>query len=147
VAMGSANPVLVLAEALEPIEDLETNALRALGFLCCGIGIVGTFLAQMAMGASWRIGVDESERTELVTGGVFGLCRNPIYTFMVVAWIGFALLVPTWLSLASIPVGIVAFEVQVRLVEEPHLLRAHGEPYRVWASRVGRFLPGLGRLN
>jgi protein-S-isoprenylcysteine O-methyltransferase Ste14 len=147
VAMGSANPVLVLAEALEPIEDLETNALRALGFLCCGIGIVGTFLAQMAMGASWRIGVDESERTELVTGGVFGLCRNPIYTFMVVAWIGFALLVPTWLSLASIPVGIVAFEVQVRLVEEPHLLRAHGEPYRAWASRVGRFLPGLGRLN
>jgi protein-S-isoprenylcysteine O-methyltransferase Ste14 len=147
VAMGSANPVLVLAEALEPIEDLETNALRALGLLCCGIGIVGTFLAQMAMGASWRIGVDESERTELVTGGVFGLCRNPIYTFMVVAWIGFALLVPTWLSLASIPVGIVAFEVQVRLVEEPHLLRGHGEPYRAWASRVGRFLPGLGRLN
>jgi protein-S-isoprenylcysteine O-methyltransferase Ste14 len=147
VAMGSLNPVLVLADALEPIEDLETNALRALGFLCCGIGIVGTFLAQMAMGASWRIGVDESERTELVTEGIFGLCRNPIYTFMVVAWVGFALLVPTWLSLASIPVGIVAFEIQVRLVEEPHLLRTHAEPYRAWASRVGRFLPGLGRFN
>jgi protein-S-isoprenylcysteine O-methyltransferase Ste14 len=147
VAMGSLNPVLVLADALEPVEDLETDALRALGFLCCGIGIAGTFLAQMAMGASWRIGVDESERTELVTGGVFTLCRNPIYTFMVIAWVGFAFLVPTWLSLASIPVGIVAFEVQVRLVEEPHLLRAHGEPYRAWASRVGRFLPGLGRLN
>jgi protein-S-isoprenylcysteine O-methyltransferase Ste14 len=147
VAMGSANPVLVLADGLEPIEDLETVVLRAIGFVCCGVGIVGTFLAQMAMGASWRIGVDESERTELVTGGVFALCRNPIYTFMLVAWLGFALLVPTWLSLASIPVGIVAFEVQVRLVEEPHLLRAHGEPYRAWASRVGRFLPGLGRLD
>lgn len=147
VAMGSANPVLVLADVLEPIEDLETDALRAIGFVCCGVGIVGTFLAQMAMGASWRIGVDESERTELVTGGVFALCRNPIYTFMLVAWLGFALLVPTWLSLASIPVGIVAFEVQVRLVEEPHLLRAHGEPYRAWASQVGRFLPGLGRLG
>jgi protein-S-isoprenylcysteine O-methyltransferase Ste14 len=147
VAMGSLNPVLVLADALEPIEDLETDALRALGFLCCGIGIAGTFLAQMAMGASWRIGVDESERTELVTRGVFTLCRNPIYTFMVIAWVGFALLVPTSLSLASIPVGIVAFEVQVCLVEEPHLLRAHGEPYRAWASRVGRFLPGLGRLS
>ena len=147
VAMGSLNPVLVLADVIEPIEDLETDALRAIGFVCCGVGIVGTFLAQIAMGASWRIGVDESERTELVTGGVFALCRNPIYTFMVVAWVGFALLVPTWLSLASIPVGIVAFEVQVRLVEEPFLLRAHGEPYRGWASQVGRFLPGLGRLT
>jgi protein-S-isoprenylcysteine O-methyltransferase Ste14 len=147
LAMGSANPILVLADGLEPIAALETDALRAIGFLCCGIGIAGTFLAQMAMGASWRIGVDESERTELVTDDVFALCRNPIYTFMVIAWLGFALLVPTWLSLASIPVGVVAFEVQVRLVEEPHLLRAHREAYREWASRVGRFVPGLGRIG
>jgi protein-S-isoprenylcysteine O-methyltransferase Ste14 len=147
LAMGSANPGLVLAGALEPIDGLETDALRAAGFALCGIGIAGTFLAQMAMGPSWRIGVDQSERTELVTGGVFALCRNPIYTFMVVAWLGFALLVPTWLSLASIPVGIVAFEVQVRLVEEPYLLRAHRDAYRAWASRVGRFLPGVGRLT
>jgi protein-S-isoprenylcysteine O-methyltransferase Ste14 len=146
LAMGAANPILVLAGGLEPIEELESDALRAIGFLCCGVGIAGTFLAQMAMGASWRIGVDESERTELVTDGVFALCRNPIYTFMVIAWLGFALLVPTWLSIASIPVGIVAFEVQVRLVEEPHLLRAHGELYRAWGARVGRFLPGLGRI-
>jgi protein-S-isoprenylcysteine O-methyltransferase Ste14 len=147
LAMGSANPVLVLADLLDPIEGLETDLLRAIGFALCGVGIAGTFLAQMAMGASWRIGVDESERTELVTDGVFALCRNPIYTFMVVAWVGFALLVPTWLSLASIPAGIVAFEVQVRLVEEPFLLRAHGDPYRAWASRIGRFLPGIGRLG
>jgi protein-S-isoprenylcysteine O-methyltransferase Ste14 len=145
LAMGAANPVLVLADALEPIAGLETDLLRAIGFVLCGVGIAGTFLAQMAMGASWRIGVDESERTELVTTGVFGACRNPIYAFMIVAWIGFALLVPTWLSIASIPVGIVAFEVQVRLVEEPHLLRTHGDGYLAYSRRVGRFVPRLGR--
>jgi protein-S-isoprenylcysteine O-methyltransferase Ste14 len=147
MAMGSLNPILVLADALEPIEDLETVALRATGFLFCGVGIAGTFLAQLAMGASWRIGVDESERTELVTGGVFALCRNPIYTFMLIAWTGLALLVPTWLSIASVPAAILAFEVQVRLVEEPYLFRAHDEAYLTWARRVGRFVPGLGRLG
>jgi isoprenylcysteine carboxyl methyltransferase (ICMT) family protein YpbQ len=147
LAMGSANPVLVLADVLEPIDGLDKTPFHAVGLMLCGIGIAGTFLAQMAMGASWRIGVDESERTELVTGGVFALCRNPIYTFMVIAWIGFALLVPTWLSLASIAVGVVAFQIQVRLVEEPHLLSAHGESYRAWASRVGRFVPRLGRVD
>jgi protein-S-isoprenylcysteine O-methyltransferase Ste14 len=147
IAMGSLNPILVLADALEPIEDLETVALRATGFLFCGVGIAGTFLAQLAMGASWRIGVDESERTELVTGGVFALCRNPIYTFMLIAWTGLALLVPTWLSIASVPAAILAFEVQVRLVEEPYLFRAHDEAYLTWARRVGRFVPGLGRLG
>ncbi len=104
--MGAANPILVLADVLEPIEDLDVTALHALGFVLCAMGIAGTFLAQMAMGASWRIGVDEDERTELVTAGVFRLCRNPIYTFMLIAWIGFALLVPTWLSLAAVPAGI-----------------------------------------
>lgn len=147
MGMGVANPILVLSDVLEPIDGLDKTPLHALGIVLCAVGIAGTFLAQMAMGASWRIGVDEDERTELVTGGVFSLCRNPIYTFMIVAWIGFALLVPTWLSAASIPAGIIAFEVQVRLVEEPYLVRAHGEPYLAWASRVGRFLPGLGRLG
>jgi protein-S-isoprenylcysteine O-methyltransferase Ste14 len=147
MAIGVANPILVLNDVLDPIDSLDKTPLHAGGFVLSGLGIAGTFAAQMAMGTSWRIGVDESERTELVTGGVFALCRNPIYTFMVIAWLGLALLVPTWLSLTSIPLAIVAFEVQVRLVEEPHLLRAHGEPYRAWASRVGRFLPGLGRLN
>lgn len=37
--------------------------------------------------------------------------------------------------------------LQVRLVEEPYLLRTHGEVYRDWAARTGRFLPGVGRLR
>ena len=60
---------------------------------------------------------------------------------MLIAWTGLALLVPTWLSIASVPAGILAFEVQVRLVEEPYLLRTHGEAFRAYASSVGRFLP------
>jgi protein-S-isoprenylcysteine O-methyltransferase Ste14 len=42
---------------------------------------------------------------------------------------------------------VVGIELQVRLVEEPHLLRAHGETYAGWASRTGRFFPGVGRLG
>jgi protein-S-isoprenylcysteine O-methyltransferase Ste14 len=147
MAMGIAAPILVLTDVIEPIDGLDQSPLHAVGFVFAGVGIAGTFLAQMAMGASWRIGVDQSDRTELVTGGVFSLCRNPIYTFMLIAWTGLALLVPTWLSIASVPAGILAFEVQVRLVEEPYLLRTHGEAFRAYASRVGRFLPGVGRLR
>ena len=145
IAMGIAAPILVLNDVIEPIDGLDQTPLHAVGFVFAGVGIAGTFLAQMAMGASWRIGVDQSDRTELVTGGVFSLCRNPIYTFMLIAWTGLALLVPTWLSIASVSAGILAFEIQVRLVEEPYLLRTHGEAFRAYASRVGRFLPGVGR--
>ena len=147
VILGGLNPVLVLLDVVEVMGGHEDTWFRALGFALCGIGIAGTFAAQLAMGASWRIGVDPEETTELVTGGIFRFCRNPIYTFMIVAWLGFAMLVPTWAAAVAGVLLFVGLEIQVRLVEEPHLIRTHGEPYRAWASRVGRFVPGLGRLS
>jgi protein-S-isoprenylcysteine O-methyltransferase Ste14 len=39
---------------------------------------------------------------------------------------------------------VVSTEAQVRLVEEPYLLGVHGDAYRAYAARVGRFSPGLG---
>ena len=145
VILGGANPALAVADVVEPWSELDTTPAHVTGFALCAIGIGGTFAAQLAMGSSWRIGVDPAERTALVTGGVFTLCRNPIYTFMAIAWIGFALLVPTWLMAAAGLLLIAGLEVQVRLVEEPHLLRTQGEPYAAYARRVGRFVPGLGR--
>ena len=134
VVLGGANPALALAETIPVWEELDTFAAHAAGLVLCAVGIAGTFAAQMAMGTSWRIGVDYEERTELVTGGLFGLCRNPIYTFMMIAWVGFALLVPTWIS-----------DLHLK-VPSPPMIRTHGETYLAWARGVGRFLPGLGRL-
>ena len=74
------------------------------------------FAAQLGMGESWRIGVSDEERTDLVTGGWFSLCRNPIYTSMIAGWTGFALLVPTWLGIAAVPVIATGLEIQVRFV-------------------------------
>jgi protein-S-isoprenylcysteine O-methyltransferase Ste14 len=48
------------------------------------------------------------------------------------------------LSVASFVCLLIAVELQVRFVEEPYLLRTHGQRYRDYASRVGRFVPGLG---
>jgi protein-S-isoprenylcysteine O-methyltransferase Ste14 len=39
---------------------------------------------------------------------------------------------------------IVALHLQVRVVEEPHLLRTHGESYENYRSTAGRFLPRIG---
>jgi protein-S-isoprenylcysteine O-methyltransferase Ste14 len=99
------------------------------------------------MGASWRIGVSDEERTDLVTGGWFSVVRNPIYAAMIVGWSGFALIVPTWLSFVAVAMIATGLELLVRAVEEPYLVRTHGEEYRSYASRVGRFLPGVGRFG
>jgi protein-S-isoprenylcysteine O-methyltransferase Ste14 len=139
--------VLALLGVLEPIAVLDLSALHAIGLGLACAGILLVFYSQMAMGDSWRIGVDESERTTLVTDGPFGVVRNPIYAAIIPTAIGFAMMVPSALALIDLAVLGAALELQVRIVEEPNLIRAHGQEYRAYASRVGRFVPGIGRLS
>ena len=106
-------------------------------------GITLTLVAQLAMGDSWRIGVDDSQRTDLVTTGVFANVRNPIFTAMLIATGGLVLLVPNPLSVTALVVLTAALEVQVRLVEEPYLARTHGPTYQHYRCATGRFLPTL----
>lgn len=144
---GLAAPVLALLGWVEPISSLDTSAVHALGTALALFGIAATLYAQLAMGNSWRIGVDPGERTALVTGGPFALVRNPIYSAVWPTALGLALLVPSWVALVGLAGIAMALEAQVRVVEEPYLFRAHGDAYADYAARVGRFLPGVGRIR
>jgi protein-S-isoprenylcysteine O-methyltransferase Ste14 len=138
-ALGSDHPWL------RPTE-LPVTA-RAAGGGLYVTGMLTTFVAQLAMGKSWRIGVDATERTDLVAHGLFRFVRNPIYTAMLVTVAGLTLLacsVVTCIGLLSL---VVALELQVRAVEEPYLARTHGDAWSRYAARVGRFVPLLGRAR
>jgi protein-S-isoprenylcysteine O-methyltransferase Ste14 len=108
------------------------------------IGTAGTVAAQSAMGASWRVGVAEAERTQLVTTGIFRVVRNPIFTFLIFVVSGVALIAPSPLTTLAVLTFVLSIELQVRLVEEPYLSRTHGHAYANYARHVGRFLPRIG---
>ena len=144
---GGLAPVLQLEDIVQPIEALDSTAVDVAGIALYAAGLAICVGAQLAMGASWRIGVDESERTELVTDGPFRFVRNPIYSGVIPLVTGLALLAPNPVAIAAFAAMLLSLEIQVRLVEEPHLLRAHDPAYREYASRVGRFVPGVGLLR
>lgn len=143
--MGAAAPVLAVAGVLEPVEALDREGVGFAGLALALAGITGTLYSQVAMGSSWRIGVDPGERTELVTGGPFALVRNPIFAAMIPTALGLTLMVPSLVAVVGFAALIVALELQVRVVEEPYLLRAQGQAYADYAARTGRFAPGIGK--
>ncbi len=147
VVLCVAGPALQLAGVLDPLAALDGSIASILGIGLACVGIAMTVLAQFAMGDAWRVGVDPSERTELVTDGLFSLARNPIFAAMIPAFMGITLLAPNVLTLAGVILLTVALELHVRLIEEPYLLGVHGEQYAAYAAQVGRFLPGIGRLR
>lgn len=147
IAVGLAAPLLALTGVVEPVAVLDVTFVHAAGIVLFVAGLAATLAAQIAMGESWRVGVDETATTELVTDGPFALVRNPIFAAMLPASTGLALMVPSWVAGAGVAALVLALELQVRVVEEPYLLRTHGERYASYAARVGRFLPGIGRVR
>lgn len=140
-------PALVLAGAIEPIGELDVFAAHAAGIALLVVSLWLGVLAQRAMGAAWRTGIDAGHPSNLVRGGLFALSRNPVYTTMLTASLGVVLLIPTAIGPFALGGCLLALEIQTRRVEEPHLHAAHGSAYLEYASRVGRFLPGVGRLR
>ena len=144
---GFAAPIAALAGFLPPIDALDAPLSRWSGLVVALAGVIGTLGAQLSMGDSWRVGVDASERTALVTTGAFGFSRNPIFAAMAVTAAGLTLMVPSVLALLGFVLLIVALQIQVRVVEEPYLHQVHGAAYDSYTQRVARFLPGFGRAR
>ncbi len=126
---------------------LASRSLQITGTAIAVVGTVATLAAQFAMGDAWRIGVDASEKTQLVTTGLFAWVRNPIFTFMVISAVGFTAMVPNVWAVAGLTGSIIGIEMQVRFVEEPYLKSVHGEAYQRYLATVGRFLPRLNRTS
>jgi protein-S-isoprenylcysteine O-methyltransferase Ste14 len=141
VALCIAGPALQQAGVLDPLATLDGSIANILGIVLACLGIAMTVLAQFAMGDAWRVGVDPSERTKLVTNGPFSLARNPIFAAMIPAFTGITLLAPNPLTIAGAILLTVALELHVRLIEEPHLQRIHGQQYTTYAARIGRLRP------
>jgi protein-S-isoprenylcysteine O-methyltransferase Ste14 len=112
------------------------------GIVLMGLGYAGTLWCYAAMGNTWRMGVNRAEKTPLVKHGPFRFVRHPIYLFQVFMLAGMVLLLPAPASLVVLGVHVLCIASKAA-DEENHLRTVHGEEYRDYLSRRGRFLPKL----
>ena len=118
---------------------LEHFWLRWTGLGLLLTSLLWTVVAQAQMGESWRIGIDHENQTPLVSTGVFGLSRNPIFLGMTITLVGLFLVIPNALTLLTLLMGVVLIQIQVRL-EEEFLARVHGEEYFKYRQQIRRWL-------
>jgi len=124
---------------LTPIHWLQLPAVVYIGTVLLIASLIWILIAQMQMGASWRIGIDDDRTTELVQKGLYHWSRNPIFLGMRFTLLGFFLTLPSAATLAILTLGNALVQIQVRL-EEEYLLRTHGETYRAYCQQTRRWL-------
>lgn len=124
---------------LMPFVRLEIRAIQYVGVCLLLVSLAWTVAAQIQMGNSWRIGIDEEKETALVQTGLFRRSRNPIFLGMQTTLLGFFLAAPNVLTLLILVLGFVLIQIQVRL-EEEFLSKTRGASYDEYRRRVSRWL-------
>jgi protein-S-isoprenylcysteine O-methyltransferase Ste14 len=76
----------------------------------------------------------------LVTGGVYGRTRNPMYVSLVFLYLAFALWLNDAWMLVLLPVVVLAIDRLVIAREERYLTSAFPEEYRAYRARVRRWI-------
>jgi len=126
-------------EWFSPITWMNSSVLMIIGIILLILALIWVLVAQIQMGDSWRIGIDEESKSTLVQHGLFGVSRNPIFLGMLIMLVGLLLLLPTAATLTVTVLGFVLIHVQVRL-EEAFLTEKYGEDYRKYQMSVRRWI-------
>lgn len=126
-------------QQLLPISALSDDVVAGTGLVLLSGSLIWVLVAQAYMQRSWRIGIDENVRTELVQRGLFGISRNPIFLGMRAMLLGLFLVLPNAVMLAVWVAGEILIQIQVRL-EEEYLTRVHGSSYTAYQKQVRRWI-------
>jgi protein-S-isoprenylcysteine O-methyltransferase Ste14 len=111
----------------------------AVGLGCLGLSIE----CWSRMGKNWRMAVAPDEQTDLVTTGLYGRVRHPIYALSILLMLCTMVVAPT-LPVALMAVIHIGLMIAKARNEEHFLARRHGARYLRYLQRTGRFLPRLG---
>jgi protein-S-isoprenylcysteine O-methyltransferase Ste14 len=124
---------------LLPIWYLENPILQKIGMIILFIALIWIAFAQFQMANSWRIGIDEKNKTKLVTEGIFSISRNPIFFGMLSTLLGLFLVIPNMVTFMVVITGYIVVQIQVRL-EEEFLMKSHGIDYENYCLKTRRWV-------
>lgn len=106
------------------------------------LGIAGDIIfaaAVVTMRDSWRAGIAEEDKREMITSGIYKISRNPAFLGFDCVYLGILLMFFNWILLAASVFAALMLHLQI-LQEEKYLPAAFGEAYISYKKCVRRYL-------
>lgn len=113
---------------------------RVIGAVMSIAGTIVFIAAVRTMRDSWRAGVPETDKTELVTDGIYQISRNPAFLGFDLLYIGTLLMFFNWILCVLTVFAVIMYHLQIVNVEEGFLLATFGNDYLEYQKKVCRYL-------
>lgn len=113
---------------------------RIVGLVLAILGDAVFICSVITMRDSWRAGVSETDKTELVTNGIYQISRNPAFLGFDLVYIGVVMMFFNWVIFVVSAFAMLMFHLQIVNVEEKFLIAAFGEEYLEYKKKVNRYI-------
>jgi protein-S-isoprenylcysteine O-methyltransferase Ste14 len=118
----------------------DSSAAAIIGVVLTAAGVALAIWARWHLGANWSAIVSIRKEHELIRSGPYRRVRHPIYTGMLLAMAGTALVLGEVRGLLAFAITLFAFYWKARK-EEAWLEREFGERFAEHTRQTGMFLP------
>jgi len=135
-ALAPLGDVKILGYTLVPYSNLAVS----IGASLCVFGVVLTIWSRRVLATNWSADVAFKQDQELVTSGPYELVRHPIYSGLMLMFIGTGLVQGSLAAIAAIFFALASFVIKLR--QEERLMLVHFGPlYVEYQQRTHRLIP------
>ncbi len=139
MAIATYSIVLVEVVSIFINFNYSINIIRIIGAILGFIGDLVFLLAITCMKDSWRAGIPKSDKTKLVTNGIYKISRNPAFLGFDLVYIGILLLYFNPINLIFTLFAIIMLHLQI-LQEEKFMEATFNDEYIDYKKKVFRYL-------
>jgi protein-S-isoprenylcysteine O-methyltransferase Ste14 len=118
----------------------RSNLTGLSGLAFCLLGLIIACWARYLLGNNWSVSVQKKDNHELIIKGAYKLVRHPIYTGLLLMFLGNAIIVGTWRGLLAVLILFISFWFKSRK-EEKWLIEIFGSEYLGYMTRSKALIP------
>ena len=118
----------------------DNQWLMLLGIAIVIGGLVITIIARRTLADNWSSAVTFKENHELITAGIYHFVRHPIYTGILLMFLGSAYLYLSWSTIIGFGLMVFAIIYKIRL-EEKMMTEHFPDAYPIYKTKVKAIIP------
>lgn len=120
----------------------HTTLVYSLGLALCLLGAALAIWSRHLLGQNWSLSVQLKMEHELIQSGPYRFVRHPIYSGLLLLFIGNALMVGDWRGILAVAIVFVSFWRKLRQ-EEGWLTQQFGAAYHAYQQRTKALVPAV----